>query len=146
MPRVRVAALMVLDGRIVVVRHRFGSATYHLLPGGGVDFGETLEQAVIREVREETGLDCVLGRPLIVNDTISPRGDRHIINMTFSAAVVGGSITDAPDDHRVEAVELIAPGDLASLDLRPPIATELLAALAEGDAWSCRYAGSMYKE
>jgi len=145
-PRVRVAALMVLDDRIVVVRHRFGTARYHLLPGGGVEFGETLEQAALREVREETGLECVLGRPLIVNDTISPTGDRHIINITFSAQIVGGAVTDAPDDHRVEAVELVTPDVFAGLDMRPPIATELLAALAQGDAWKCTYAGSVYKE
>jgi len=146
MPRVRVAALMVMEGRIVVVRHRFGSSTYHLLPGGGVDFGETIEAAVLREVREETGLQCAVGRPLIINDTISPTGDRHIVNITFAADILGGSLTDSPQDHRVEAVETVRPEDLMGLDLRPPIAQELLDALAMGDAWQCIYAGSVYKE
>ena len=47
-PRIRVAALMLLDGKVVTVRHRAGNATYHLLPGGGVEYGETLADALLR--------------------------------------------------------------------------------------------------
>ncbi len=43
-PRVRVAALIVLDDRVVLVRHRARDSSYHLLPGGGVDYRETLER------------------------------------------------------------------------------------------------------
>jgi 8-oxo-dGTP diphosphatase len=143
-PRVRVAALMLLDGRVVTVRHRADNATYHLLPGGGVTWGETLEQALLREVHEETGLDASLGPLLFVNDTIDPDGSRHVVNITFAATPVGGQITDHPDDPRVEAVDLVATDDLATLDLRPPIADVLQRAL-EGDKPDPTYLGSVYK-
>ena len=46
-PRVRVAAVLLHQGRIVVVRHSRDGKDYHLLPGGGVEPGETLEQALV---------------------------------------------------------------------------------------------------
>jgi len=144
MPRVRVAALMLVDDKVVVVRHRFGQETYHLLPGGGVDFGETLATALQREVLEETGLVCEVGRPLILNDTIAPNGHRHIVNITFEAHITGGTVTDSPQDSRVERVELVTSAQLGELDFRPPIADQIVQALKSGDGWQCMYAGSVY--
>lgn len=120
---------MLLDGRVVVVRHRSGNATYHLLPGGGVDYRETLEQALVREIREETGFDARVDELLFVNDTIDPHGSRHVVNITFRATILGGEMTDAPIDGNVEAVELIDPATLIDLDLRPPMASAIVDAL-----------------
>jgi len=144
-PRVRVAALIVLDGRVVLVRHRAGSSTYHLLPGGGVDYRETLEHAVIREVLEETGLEVSLGPLLFASDTIDPSGSRHVINLTFVATVVGGDITDSPEDERVEAVDLVAPSALSTLDLRPPMADAIQSVL-RGEFTESGYLGSLFSE
>ena len=121
-PRVRVAALIVHLGKVVLVRHRARNSTYHLLPGGGVDYRETLSAALVREVAEETGLRVDVGRPVLINDTIDPSGGRHLVNITFLATVVGGEITETPRDPRVEAVDLVDAAALTALDLRPPIA------------------------
>lgn len=142
-PRVRVAALIVLDGHVVLVRHRAGNRTYHLLPGGGVDWGETLESALIREIAEETGLTATTGRLIFVNDTIDPSGRRHVVNITFEARVTGGQITSTPQDPRVEAVDLFHPDELARLDLRPPMA-EALSAWIGGVAPKSPYLGSLF--
>lgn len=135
---------MMIDGCIVVVRHRAGDSTYHLLPGGGVGYRETLGGALEREIAEETGLQARIGRPLLINDTIDPTGPRHVVNITFAAEVTGGSITDDPDDARVEAVELVEPGRLASLDLRPPLAEHLLRAIESGAASHTEYLGPLF--
>ena len=146
-PRVRVAALIVDDGRVVVVRHRAGDATYHLLPGGGVDYRETVGDALVREVLEETGLCVEIDRPILISDTIDPQGPRHVINLTFLARRVGGALTQSPSDPRVEAVELVEPSQLEQLDLRPPIATELAEYIDAGPNAPCaRYLGPLFTE
>ncbi len=129
-PRVRVAALLLHDGNVVLVRHRSTGNAYHLLPGGGVDYRETLGAALKREVLEETGFVVNVGELLFVSDTIDPGGPRHVVNITFAAEIVGGVITTTPLDDNVEAVELIAPDGLLGLDLRPPMAAEIAGFLA----------------
>jgi ADP-ribose pyrophosphatase YjhB (NUDIX family) len=134
------------EGRLVLVRHRAGSRTYHLLPGGGVEMGETLSEALGRELSEETGLRYRLVRPLFLSDTIDPAGGRHIINITFLGEIVGGELTVPADDPRVEAVELIDPETLPDLDLRPPIAAQLLEAIRLGFTQDAHYLGSLWVE
>ncbi|NTU71911.1 MAG: NUDIX hydrolase [Coriobacteriia bacterium] len=142
-PRVRAAALILVDGRVVLARHRAGSAVYHLLPGGGVDYRETLEDAVVREVREETGLEVAVDAFLFANDTIDPTGSRHVVNLTFTAHVIGGAITDSPDDQRVEAIDLADPAKLGDYDLRPPYADAIQRFLA-GKGSGSGYLGSLF--
>jgi 8-oxo-dGTP diphosphatase len=120
-------------------------STYHLLPGGGVNYRETLDSALVREVTEETGLRVELGRPVIINDTIDPQGSRHVVNITFIATVTGGQITETPEDPRVESVELFDVAELEHLDLRPPIA-EAVVSILEGRETSTRYLGPLFRE
>jgi len=145
-PRVRVAALITVSDKIVLARHRAGRSVYHLLPGGGVAYRETLEDALKREVLEETGLEVSIGRPLFISDTIDPEGTRHVVNITFAATVTGGSVTSSPSDRRVEAVDLIEPARLASLDLRPPMAEHIVAALDADTPPRLQYLGSLFAQ
>jgi 8-oxo-dGTP diphosphatase len=145
-PRVRVAAVLLVGSRVVLARHRLGDRTYHLLPGGGVEEGETLEAALLREVREETGLECSLGRLLFLNDTIAPDGSRHVVNITFLAHVTGGMLAEHPQDPRVEGLDLMEPAEIAGIDLRPPLGRELAEAAKKDFAVGASYLGALWTE
>ena len=60
--RVAVRGIIFLDGRLLMIQSDFGEVK---LPGGGMEEGETDEQTLIREVKEETGYD-------VIPDTIRP--------------------------------------------------------------------------
>jgi 8-oxo-dGTP diphosphatase len=100
-PPVAVDAIIELldrPGRPIVLIERCNPPLGWALPGGFVDMGETVEQATLREAREETGLDIKLGPLLGVysDPGRDPRG--HTIGIVFTATARGEPV--AGDDAR----------------------------------------------
>jgi hypothetical protein len=93
-----------------------------------------------------TGVQTCALPILFLSDTIDPSGGRHIVNITFLGEIVGGELTAPADDPRVEAVELVDPETLPELDLRPPIAAQLLEAIRSGFTEDAHYLGSLWVE
>src|ERR1700752_4386510 len=96
-PYLAVSAAIFRDGRVLIVRRARPPANgLYTLPGGGVELGETLEEAVIREVREETALAiepvALAGyRQAIARDGAG-RIERHFVILPFAARWIGGDI------------------------------------------------------
>ena len=91
-PRIRVTAILIEDDSILLVKHERlviqSQDRWWSLPGGGLEWGETIEEGLVREVREETGLDVTLDRLLYVCDRIAD--GRHVLHITFAVTRVGG--------------------------------------------------------
>lgn len=114
------------EGKILLIhRHRMGDE-YYVIPGGGVDHGETPEQAAIRELKEETDLEVEVGE--ILSDFVNQRGwlgpTRSITYLARSAKGEATFGPGAPESghqsnhnrYRLEWVEL---ADVSKLHLVP---------------------------
>jgi len=131
-PYLAVSAAIFRDGRVLIVRRaRPPAHGLYTLPGGGVELGETLEQAIIREVREETGLEiaplALVGfREAIARDAAG-RVERHFVILPFAARWIRGEI--ALSEELAEA-HWRKPGELADLKTTEGLA-EIVATAAE---------------
>jgi 8-oxo-dGTP diphosphatase len=102
-------------GRVVLIRR--GDGAGWSLPGGMMELGERLDQCLVREVQEETGLDVEPVRLIgvysdpFVNHITYPNGDQiHIVSATFECRVVGGQLR--PDGDESLEVAYFAPNAL----------------------------------
>lgn len=125
-PSVGVGGVVVDDGRVLLIKR--GKPPLYgrwVVPGGTVELGESLEQALVREVREETGLEV---RPLafltaferIVRDDGAVR--HHFVILDYLCERVSGAVSAASD--ALEA-SFVAPQDLERYAL-PPKALEVV--------------------
>jgi len=131
-PYLAVSAAIFRDGRVLIVRRgRPPARGLYTLPGGGVELGETLEEAVIREVREETGLtiaplELVGFRQAIARDAAG-RVERHFVILPFAARWIQGEIS--LNEELAEA-HWLTPAGLAGLKTTEGLG-QIVAAAAE---------------
>lgn len=131
--RARSAAVIAEDGNILLVQHEKGGGRYWVLPGGTLEYGETLEAAARREVLEETGLEIEIQGFLFVQESIPRDLSRHVINVYFHARVTGGELTMGPDDVMTD-VRWIPLGELPRLTVYPDVTAEILDWIRTGRA------------
>ena len=110
------------DGKVLLCKAKGGSSTY--LPGGHIEFGETAAEALVREMKEESGLDVEVGKLLgVLENSFLQHGEKHCeINLVYEMSL------SPRRDGADSAVNAIEPwiefewrdiGDLASANLLP---------------------------
>lgn len=89
--KVRATGVLIENNSLLLVKQKLSNNKEWSLPGGRVEAGETLEQALIREMKEETGLDVEPIRMLYVCD-VEASGNT-VLHITFLTKQIGGEIT-----------------------------------------------------
>ena len=149
-PFVGVGAVIVDPAaRVLLVKRRFEPlAGQWSLPGGAVDVGETLQSCVIREVREETGLDVEVGPVIEVFDRImhddGGRVQYHYVLVDYVCRPVGGTLTAASDVADAAWVEAGALGEFHLTDKSMTVIAQGLS-LAADAGWTERSVASSRK-
>ena len=117
---------MLRDGKILLIRRgKEPLKGRWVIPGGTVELGETLEEAVAREVREETGIEVRPREVLLVFDRIERQGPDvlyHYVIVDYLCDDLGGDLQAASD---AQEAAFVARSDLDAYDL-PPLARELV--------------------
>ncbi|WJY01189.1 NUDIX domain-containing protein [Curtobacterium sp. 458] len=124
--RLRAAAVAVRDGRVLVVLRERDGRRYAVLPGGGVEQGETPQRACLRELREETGLDGEVVALLPVGlERAAPAVYLHV----EAGPGVPALATDAPERAGASPTNRYRPAwvpiaDVEAVGLVPPLAVD----------------------
>jgi ADP-ribose pyrophosphatase YjhB (NUDIX family) len=113
---VRVTGVVIEGDRILLLDQDTDNGRGWSLPGGKVEEGETIRDALVREMREETGLDVEPGRLLYVCDHL-PSDGTHVVHLTFEARRTGGTAGQVAvdrDTRPIRGVEFARITDLPS--------------------------------
>ena len=115
--------------RILLCRHEKGGRHYWLLPGGGVNSGESLYDALQRELAEEVGVvgpddELPVEGPVAIVDSISPDRSvgKHVVHIIFAGDLGARSLEAVTSqDAAVRGHRLFGVQDLDGIVLHPPI-------------------------
>ena len=101
--RAGVKALIVHKGKILMIQERIDDLVIHDFPGGGIEYGESITEALHREVMEEVGLKITIERPL-GNWWFINRETVHIVSMGYQCTLVGEPIIDTEHNPAEEDI------------------------------------------
>lgn len=119
--RVRVAALIEnSNGEFLLIKQTKKKREYWLLPGGGIEFGETAEQALQRELQEELNLSIDRAHFLLLNESIDPDGERHLLQIVFRVEIETVEALKV-QEKVVKDVHFFSIDQILDLELRPDI-------------------------
>jgi 8-oxo-dGTP diphosphatase len=88
--RIRVSAVAVESGTVLTIRFTYSGRDVFALPGGGVERGESILDAVVREWRDELGFKITPGRLLLVGDAPGDKRHPRTLHLVFEAEEIAG--------------------------------------------------------
>ncbi len=110
---IRITGILLENNEILLVQQKLSDKRNWSLPGGRLERGETLSQGLIREMKEETGLDVEIVRMLYVCDVAS--SSNTILHITFLIKRVGGEIelpSNEFDENPIHDVKFVPVSEL----------------------------------
>ncbi len=111
--RVGAAALVVRrDGKVLIGKRSVWPKGMWVFPGGGLNFEERAEKAVVRELKEETGLSIKPTELITVYEMLVPKHKVHRIIFFYRARVVGGKETPSDD---IDELRWLTPKEITRL-------------------------------
>jgi ADP-ribose pyrophosphatase YjhB (NUDIX family) len=126
--RVRVAGIL-LNGKneLLLVNHQKNGKSYWLLPGGGVEFGESFHEALKREFMEELSMEIgAVGELFLVHDTVYPDKKRHIVNLYFTVKAVKNHVLKVNPDGVLAGAKFVSIKDFKKLLFYPDIKGDII--------------------
>ncbi len=130
-PYLAVSAAVIRDGRVLVARRAKGASTgLYTLPGGVVEAGETLHQAVVREIAEETGITiepvALAGQREFITRDDAGKVSRHFVILCFASRWLAGE--GKPALEELSELVWLRPSEVTGLNTTEGLADIIAAA------------------
>jgi ADP-ribose pyrophosphatase len=126
------------DDRVLMVRQHHEGRDLWMVPGGGIEEGENSREAVVREVREETGLEVKAGKLIWHVEQVCEKKGQRFVDFFLCSHTGGepvlGRDPEFDDDHQVlREVTFLSRAELSGLEVYPPYMKDELWKILSGD-------------
>jgi 8-oxo-dGTP pyrophosphatase MutT (NUDIX family) len=125
MKKNRAAAIIIRNGKVLLFHRQKPGKDYYILPGGGVELEESFEEACIREVKEETGLDVMALHLASRYITLEKEENYYVTQVTPGEPVLGGAEAQRQSPEDSYTFLWVDAAQLESINLLPGVARRI---------------------
>ena len=120
---IRPSVVLIKGTKILLLKSKYSSGEFYLLPGGGNEGFETIEETAIRETKEETGYDIRIEKLLYLSEWIEKKRNKNVLYIIFLGKIKGGKETHLNDPclekDNIQAIEWVEVKDLNKIKFYP---------------------------
>ena len=120
---IRPCVVLLKDRKLLVLKSKYSSGEFYLLPGGGIEGMESLKETAIRETKEETNYDIEIQKLLYLQEWIDEKSDKNVLSVVFLGKIIDGKETHLNDPAiakgNIKGIEWIDIKDLNKITLYP---------------------------
>lgn len=137
--RIAASAIILHEDKILLVRYKHGESSFLVGPGGGVHVNEDLNQALVREVKEETGIIVQPGKMLFVEDLLTK--NYRMIKFWFLCIIIEGQLKQTQEAKEEGIIEVgwFSKDDLLNEIVFPSIIMDVDWTIFCKDNWQTKY-------
>lgn len=125
--RVRPCALIIERNSVLTMKYRYGDTDVYALPGGNPDPGEGLSEVIVREVREELGIETEVDQLVVCGEVMGEAGRKDTLHAVFLVHLIAGMPVINPEHTSALEVQWLSLYELESKHLYPHVGQEIRA-------------------
>ncbi len=127
---IRPAILIIENQQILTMQYNYGGQEVYNLPGGNLELGEHLSDALAREMQEELGIEVSVGEMILVGEVYFEERKKHTLHLLFEGKITAGVPTLNPKETSALAIKWLNINDLDKVNLYPNISQQIQEYLA----------------
>jgi ADP-ribose pyrophosphatase YjhB (NUDIX family) len=127
---IRPAILIIGNQQVLTMQYNYGGQEVYNLPGGNLELGEYLSEALVREMQEELGIEVAVGEMILVGEVYFEDRKKHTLYLLFEGKITAGTPKLNPKQTSALAIKWINISDLDTVNLYPNLSKSIQEYLA----------------
>jgi 8-oxo-dGTP diphosphatase len=128
--KIRPAILIIENEKILTMQYNYGGQDVYNLPGGNLEFGEHLSDALAREMVEEMGIKVSVGELILVGEVHNVEQKKQTFHFIFVGKIIEGKPILNPKETSANTIKWLNISKLSSVNLYPNVSEKLIEYLA----------------